>query len=375
MIEIRASRAPLAFACPGSIRPASIALSAEGTASRVGTATHAALQVLAESGSIDWDGIPELAARHDVNPEEVRILCGMASKLWPTLSPSFPGALTEVYLSADRQATDGTQYALTGHADILSISGTVARVGDWKTGRHDANYAQQMRAYAALALLDDHTLTEATATVIWIRDGEIENYTMKREALRPWLSELEERVVAWDGVFHPGGHCDGQFCPRSHECEASKALVRRDVAAISSRELVARAEAELATMAPDELIELHRKADLVKRYAERIDDAIRLHVLEHGAVKGTQGTMLTIDASVRREINPVAAWPVLEAAGFVDEDFAECMDLRISRVEKRVAEKAGRGNGAAAIRELKSKLDEAKAVSTRETYHLKERRT
>src|SRR6185369_15769341 len=124
----------------------------------------------------------------------------------------------------------------------------VARAGDWKTGRLDAYHAQQMRAYAALLLLEDSELVEATSTVVWIRDGEIESYTMRREALRPWLLELEERVVKWDGTYHPGAHCG--FCPRSHECHAATAYVRRDVAAIADKLMVTRAETELSAMEP-----------------------------------------------------------------------------------------------------------------------------
>ena len=127
-------------------------------------------------------------------------------------------------------------------------------------------------------------------------------------------------------------------------------------------------------MAPGEIIDLHRKAELVKRFAERVDEAIKRHVLEHGDVLG-DGVKLTIEKSSRREIDPFAAWPVLEGLGFDSVDFADCMDLRISRVEKRIAQKAGRGNGAAAVRTLTQKLDEAEAVSIKETNFLKEKRT
>jgi hypothetical protein len=365
---VRASGMPLAFACPGSTHAAAVPVDEESYPGRLGTAAHLVLRSLAETGSIQWDAIPEVAARYAVDADEIRMLAGMATKLWPKLAPSFPNALTELPLSAEFFPG----WTLSGHVDLLSMSGTVARAGDWKTGRIDSNHAQQMRAYAALLLLEDHELTEATATVIWIRDGEIESYTMDRAGLRAWLEELVARVVGWDGVYHPGRHCG--YCQRSHECEASTAYVRRDVAAISDRALVARAEGELSLMPPAEIIELHRKAELVAGYAYRVKDAIKRHVLEHGAIEG-EGVKLTIESRVTRELDPVAAFPVLEAAGFEDADFAECMDLGISRVEKRIAQKAGRGNGAAAVRELAAKLGEADAVKTKETHYLKERRT
>jgi len=372
LLELRASSAPLAFACPGSVRPAAVPVRDLSTPARLGTATHEVLRGLVETGSINWNGMMDVAASHNVSREDVAMLAAMARNIWIELAPSFPDALAEVPLSAEWTYPNGKGIALSGHADILSISGTAARVGDWKTGRIDSNHAHQMRAYAALALLENPELTEATSTVIWIRDGEIENYTMRRPDLPRWTGEVVERVLEWNGIFHPGGHC--VFCPRSHECEAATALARRDVAAMSDRNLVARAETELALMPPQEIIELHRKAETVRRLAERVDEAIKAHVIANGEVVG-EGVKLTAETSKRRELDPISAWPLLRELGFKDVDFADCMDLRISRVEKRVAEKAGRGNGAAAVRSLTEKLEAAEAVTVRETHYLKERRT
>jgi len=371
VLELRASAMPRAFLCPESARPPKLPIAEESAAARLGTAVHEALRQLAERGAIDWASVPEIATRHRVGEGDVRTLCALAAKMWPTLAPSFPDALTEVPFETTFIGRNGTRIRLTGHADLMSIRGTVARIGDFKTGRVDIDHAQQMRAYAALALLENTELTEVTVTVIWIRDGEIENYTMRADELSSWTRGLIERVAETDGAYHPGRHCT--FCPRSHECEAATALVRRDVAAISSREIVARAEAELSTMAPADIIELHRKADMVKRYAYRVDDAIKAHVVAHGDVIAN-GVRLTVDTIQKRELDPVTAWPVLEAAGFTDRDFANCMDLKISKVERTIAERVGRGSGAAAVRDIAAKLDEAGAVSVRESHMLKEKR-
>ncbi len=362
---------PLAFLCPGSARPAAIAINEDSSPARVGTATHEALRTLAETGSIPWATIPEIAARHAVNVEDVKMLCAMAGKLWPTIASSFPEAMTEVPLEAHFVGRNGQPIHLTGHADLLSIRGTIARLGDWKTGRLDADHGQQMRAYAALALLENTELTEVTVTVIWIRDGEIENYTMRADELSSWTRELIERVAEWDGTFRPGKHC--QRCKRSHECEAATAMARRDVAVIADRAMVARAEAELAMMAPADIVALHRKAELVRHYAYRVSDAIKAHIEAHGDIVA-DGVRLTVDRIEKRELDPVTAWPLLEAAGFTDGDFADCMTLGISKVEKRVAEKAGRGGGAAAVRDIAKKLDDAGAVVRKETHLLKEKR-
>lgn len=371
-LELRASAMPLAFLCPGSARPATIQINEDSSPARLGTAVHEALRPLAEAGSIPWAAIPEIAARHAVNVEDVRMLCGMAGKLWPSIAASFPEAMTEVPLEAHLVARNGQAVHLTGHADLLSVRGTVARLGDWKTGRLDADHGQQMRAYAALALLENTELTEVTVTAIWIRDMEIENYSMRADELSSWTRELLERVAEWNGTFRPGKHCPR--CHRSHECEAATAMARRDVAVIADRAMVAKAEADLATMEPSEIISLHRKAELVKHFAFRVADAIKAHVVATGDIV-SDGVRLTVDRVEKRELDPVVAWPVLEAAGFGDGDFADCMALAITKVEKRVAEKAGRGGGAAAVRDIATKLDDAGAVIRKELHFLKEKRT
>lgn len=366
---------PLAFVCPGSVRPPAVPISQDSAPAALGTAAHVALQHLATHGEIDWAGLDELAGRHAVSVEELRMLCAMAAKLWPSIKDSFAGAWAEIPLSATLPgglALTG-HMALTGHVDLMAISddGKVARVGDWKTGRKDHDYSHQMRAYGALAMLDDIELETVTVTVIWVRDAEIENYTMTRADVREWIRELLDRVVSWDGVYHPGRHCP--HCPRSHECDAANALARRDVAGFRDVDLAERAETELATMTPAAIVELYELAVRVGGYAGRVRDAIRLHVERSGEVAGN-GYRLTVETSERRELDPVKAWPVLEAHGFADEDFAACIDIRISRAEKVAAQKAGRGKGAAAVRELAGKLEEAGAVSVRETKTLTQKR-
>lgn len=369
LIELRAHRLPLAFRCAGSVQPAKVPIATDEQASRLGIAVHEALESLATTGQIAWSEVRAVAERHQVNPEEVSALCAAAQKVWPVLQSSFVDALAEVELATQIH----TGVVLVGHADLLSVRGTAARVIDWKSGRKDHDYSQQMRGYAALVLLEDPELTEATATVVWLREQEFENYTMTRTQMEAWIDALVELVVHWDGTYRPGVHC--RHCPRSHECEAANAMMRRDVAAIADHALAERAENELASMAPDEILALWHQADLVAYLAGRVRSAIKAHVGEHGDIVATGGARLTVETSERRELQPLAAWPVLEAAGLTSEELAACMELYVSRIESIVAKKAGRGKGAAAVRELATKLAEANAITTKETHTLKEKRS
>jgi len=364
---LRASSLPLAFRCPASLRRNGLLIDPVHGSAADGTAAHECLRSLAETGALDWARVREIAERSGADVEQVRMLCAMGVKLWSEVSASFPEALTEVWLSSE--AAPGV--LLTGHVDLLSVRGTVARAGDWKTGRKDSDYSHQMRAYGALVMLDNPELTEVTVTVLWVRDQEIENYTMTRESARSWLRQLVEQVVEWDGVYRPGSHC--AHCPRSHECDAAKAMVRRDLDVVADPMTVARAEGELALMSPAEIVGIFKKADLVVRYAERVRSAIRAHVEAHGDIVA-DGTRLTVVSEQRREVDPLKAWPVLEAAGFRDEDFAAAMTLSASRLEKVIASKAQRGKGAKAVRAFQEALKGVGAIQVREIKKLQAKR-
>lgn len=368
LLQLRASALPLAFRCAAAVRPAELRIDEANPAADVGTVAHVALRGLSDRGSIDWDALPELADRHRVPPEELGVLCALGTRLWRQVRESFQGAITEVELAA--RPLPGL--LLTGHADLLAVAANAIRVGDWKTGRKDSDYSEQLRGYAALALLYSPDTEQATGTILWVRDGEIENYTMTRAGLRDWLEELRVRVVEWDGVYRPGRQC--LYCPRSHECPAANALARRDVAAMTDRELVYRAENEIALMSPAEIVELHRKAATVNRYCERIHEAIKAHVERVGDVEAN-GLRLTVETQEKRALNVMQAWPVLEKNGFGDEEMARVIDLRLGRIEELVRERTPKGEKAHAVRKLIDELKRAGAIETSENQILKEKRT
>jgi hypothetical protein len=357
-LVLRCSGLPLAFLCAGSVRRAEGELLIDETndAADTGTAAHEGLAVLVERGSVDWDALPELARRHNVEEPELRMLLAQGARLWAEVRGSFPDPLTEVELEYEDE-----HVRMTGHADIIGRSADTVHVGDWKTGRKDNDYREQLLGYAALALYNGTTLESATAGVLWVRETEYEHYTLDRKALPAWRERLQTDVVEWDGTFRPGSHCE--HCPRNHACPAAAALVRRDVLAIADKATVARVEDAdaLAAMAPEELVELLDKADRVGKNADRVRAAIRALVIRSGDVVGG-GKRLTLQHEERRHLNVLAAFPVLQERGFEDAEMAEVIDISAAKAEKVVAAKAGKGNGARAVRELRAALEEASAI-------------
>lgn len=357
-LTLRCSALPLAFLCAGSVRAGELAVNPTSEPARLGVGVHECLRVLVRSGSVDWDGVAEAARRHDVNEAELRALLGLAQQVWRDgLRDSFPGARTEVPLGVT--LPDGT--TLTGHLDVMGRSLATVHIGDWKSGRLDVNHREQLLGYCALALLDDPSLDEATAGVIWIRDREFEHYTLTRAGLPAYLRRLQDEVIQWNGTYRPGSHC--RHCPRSHECPARHAMVRRDVAAFLGGELTAYATDSnlLGTLPPETLHALLASADLVHELSGQVREAMRELVDRKGDIV-SGGKRLTLERTEKRRLKVVQAWPVLTEAGFGDDEFEEIVDISVGKSEKIVAKRASYRQGAAAVRQFQAKLEAANAV-------------
>jgi hypothetical protein len=365
VLNLRASGMPLAFTCPGSVREPKVKIRTSSGPADLGTCGHEVLRPLAEGGSVPWEALPEYANRYGVDLAELRIVVAGAFKLWKLVKDSYPGAVTEVPLSME--VSPGV--TLSGHPDILSVSGTRASIGDWKSGRKDSDYGHQLKAYGALVLNDDASLVEAALAVLWTREGDVESLTMDRDDARTWLSRVRDEVVGWDGVFHPGSHCD--WCQNTFECPAARAQLAKDVSAVLALpELVA----DLSTMPPSAIISLLRRAKQLAAYGKRVPEYVKEHVQKHGdVVDPVTGTKLTIETGEKRELKVGPAWHVLEDNGFGSAEFAEVVTLSIGGIEDIVAKRAGKGNGAAAVRDLGAKLTAADAVILLPTSRLSEK--
>lgn len=354
VLRLRCSSLPIAFRCGGSVRPGDLAINDTSDLAELGTAAHAGLAGLVDTGRLDWDGVPELAKGHGFNEKELRMLLSDGAKLWEAVKDSFPDARSEV---AFEHQGDG--YVLTGHVDVLARSGYTARLADWKGGRLDASYKEQLHGYAALALFDDPSLDDAEGGILWVRDGDFEPYALRRNQLPAWEERLISEVVRWDGTYRPGPHCS--HCKRRHECPAANALARYDVAAIANVDLE---QAALDRMTPQQKVFLVVQARDVEKKAQRAIALIRQDVKDHGDVVGEE-QRLTLQEEERRVVDVLKAFPILaEGHGFGDEEMAQILSMSISEAESIVAKRAGKGNGAKAVRELRAQLTAADAVKT-----------
>jgi hypothetical protein len=177
-----------------------------------------------------------IAQKYDIEESEVRIAAFGGLKLWKQIKDRYAGAQGEIELRHAFQVDlpDGTTVPveLTGHPDLLVVDGDVARGGDWKFGRVDHDFRQQMLGYCVLVFLNYPGVQRIEWSIFWMRESDEEFYSMTREEVMPWLEALAARVVMWDGTFRTGPHCT--YCPRSYGCPAAIATWKRDVDALAT---------------------------------------------------------------------------------------------------------------------------------------------
>ena len=361
-LTIRCSGLPLAFACPGSARAPQVRIDTTDSSATTGTAVHELLRHVV-SGRIPWERIPAMAAELHVSQDELTLLARHGLELWQQVRDSFPGARTEVPM-----AYNGPGYRLTGHADIVSVtggeSGIVVRVADWKSGRVDSDASAQIKGYALLAwrAATEHAEAhgypcprEATATALYLRDISAENHTLNEVSLAAFADSIQDRIVDWNGTYRPGDHCG--LCPRWHECEARLSYDRAIVATWTNGVDVDYLEELTAARK----LELYEQSGVVAKLADSYRAALKREILRSGPIDDGKHHLAVV-TEPRSALDPLASWPVLEEQGFTDADFAQVIDIGKTAVNKLVAERAGRGNGARAIRELEARLREAGAM-------------
>jgi len=352
---IRASSAPLAIYCPGSVRAAEVPISIEHEAAGMGTAAHDAMARIVHGLSVD---IADLAQVHGVNPDELGMLVRFGRKAWDELSSEFGELMAEQFFEAPL----ATGVSLTGHPDLLSVIRLQRRavVADYKFGRLDQDYKAQLMAYAVLVFEYVAEIDECDLMVVWMRDQDVERYRVTRAEALAWRERFIKRVVNWDGVYHPGQHC--AHCPRSHECPALVAMARRDLEVFGGPDLAAQIERGLEDMPAATIVELRRKAKVIETLLKSLDEATRTVVRKRGPLDSGDGQVLKFVESERREVNTLLAWPVLHQVAS-DEEIAERVTVSLSAFEKLVATKAGRGKGAGAVREFAAALEATGAVT------------
>ncbi len=356
--QSRASSMPLLFECSASAwGKMNVRYRQEGGPSAEGSAVHRAMESIVKGLEPDLDAIAEEFA---IDRDELGRLTWYGRKAWATLRASFPEPEPEAAMTAK----DG-DIVITGTTDLRSRMGRVTHMLDWKSGYVDRDYYHQFAAYAAGEFTENPECEEVVFSGVWLRAQDIETYTFTREDIAGWWNLLRYKL-ARPNEFRPGPDCP--FCPRSVDCPALIAQVRRDVQMFVSEDIGALFE----SATPDQLIAIRRRARLVAEFADSATELIRSRIQQAGPIVGTDGTKLDlVPENGRREIDAALAWPVLQA-NLSDEEMATVVNVSAAKAEKVLGEKAAHGYKGKAIAKFKDELKAAGAVKQDKVFKLKE---
>lgn len=356
MITVRCSSLPLRFACPASGH-GEMSVTETHEAASAGSAVHAALAQIVMGFEPDLDF---LALRFGVDRDELGRLTFYGRRVWGELSASFPNPEPEVEVRSNVLGVN-----LVGHLDVRARVVRQVRILDWKGGRVDHDYFNQLAGYSFCEMASDVTVEEVVFTVVWLRDCEVVTHRFTRAAMMAWGTELAD-LAKRASDFRVGPHCE--FCPRSHDCPALMAAARRDVAIFAAPD----AETLLSTATPRELVAIRRRAKLVAKFAESVDAVVRKVVEQVGPLDSGDGAELKlVEEPGPRQIDTFKAWPVLQDR-LDDKEIAACTKVVLTMAENAVAEKAPpRGKGKAK-KELGDALIAAGAVTQGQITKLKE---
>lgn len=369
-MKLRCSTLPLAFACPGSIRPAEgeVLIETANEGAPLGSAVHEVLAQLVTSPEGEYPDVRPFAMKHGTDADDLGRLVSYGSHAWRALAEYYPNPLTEQGLRYETPA-----FTLTGHLDLLSMADAWANFLDWKSGYKQPDYYHQFMGYALLLLAKYPHLAEIRATVVWLRDWSRDTMLVTPEDVGAWEDALNERVVHWNGTYTSGPHC--QWCPRFAACPARQALVRSAIAEATGEGLGTLMHANYPVDLRPAFAAFYTsgKLQLAKQLLDRLDSLIRADIQANGALDLGNGRELALVPEPRDTIDPVKAWPVL-SEHLTNEELAPAIKIGKTALLDAVGAKAGRGQKARAKAALMEELKAAEAVSTKTIHKLTERK-
>ena len=228
------------------------------------------------------------------------------------------------------------QVEVTGHADLpggWQLSGTMdvvhvapdkksAIILDWKTGRLEADHAQQMAGYAYLVwflLGTPLTFTCKTATV-YLRTLHWQTHHFTSEFLQNWRLDLVKNHLERQ-TFALGDHC--RLCECHDSCPARSEATRsvlRDFD-LENRDL----------NDPATLDGLMSRAKIAARAVEDAESFVRRHLQEKGPIILSDEKGWQMATQERNSIDPVKGWDLLSQL-FTGEQLLGAMRLSFSQL-------------------------------------------
>ena len=327
----------------------------------LGTAVHALLARLVLGQSVERTDIIARAKADNLDVDELSILYYIGRRMWEKVSSYFLEPQCEVEMMSD--LAPGIR--LSGTADLVSVSGDLATVGDWKSGR-ETEHMEQVRAYAWLVAQEHPEVENVSATLLWIRGEKAQSWNYGRAELNEWRERVVDTLVnpRRKNVYRPGEACT--YCPKRVHCGPRKEYERSALALFEGDGGV--------TVPNDEVPALYEKIQALERALKQARSEItkRVHAAG-GTLAGKDGHVLTHQTRERKDLDVIKAWPILTQEFDADE-MAQMVKVSLPKALSAAAARVPRNMKAIEKEALTTRLEEVDAITTTETHALQLKR-
>lgn len=346
MTTIRASSLPIVTACAASL-DVETPIDSSDESAMLGSAVHA---WLADAIKGKLRDVGSVAGFYGVDADQLEKLIGVAWSAWKRYRDDYPEAQVEAFLTHDDD-----ELTLTGHLDVLSVLGKQARIADWKSGWGDTDHTAQVKGYAFLVVSRFPEVQRVHTRVIGIRHGTADAAYWERDDLFDWFDSLKQHIKH-RSTFRPGEHCT--YCPRRLTCPGYAALT------IQARRLIDSVEEDdsLSVMTPKLVGEIHVAERMLSKRCEAIHEWVVTQVASNGnRLDIGNGMALELNDCEKRTIDPAKGTPILRDVGISEEEINDASSTSKTKMEAAMKAIAGKGRGAAAVRNLNERLEVAGA--------------
>lgn len=353
MLEIRASKVPLAVLCAQSLTPARTPIASQDDAARLGSAMHAVLASRVKLGYVS-DDVDHAAATWNVDRDELAPLVGWAWHTWQEhLSPMFPNPNVEMELWASEGGASGSDDTkLTGHPDLFALVYPDGFGIDYKSGYLDFNATEQCKAYAWLLFRNFEELETVRWSVVRVREQRADTFLWTRAEIEHWFSWLAAHLRTTD--YRPGPHC--QYCPRALECDARTASLR------SGLEWMLGQDADLSNFTPERLARLVLTCRHLERMIGGIMIAAKTEVqLRGGSIQGERASLEIVEQR-RRSIDVARGYDALVSA-IGHETLLSLCKVSKGDVEMAIKATAPQGQRGYVVKEFLDRLESIGALT------------
>ena len=342
MIELSASSAARARACPPSIRTDGLQV-VTTPLPKVGLAMHHGIHMGIQYGQhLEVATLAAMFGVEDVDDLEHVMI--QAWNAWRELRQYFGDEpQCEVGLAVNLPAI-----TLTGHIDVLGFApaNRQIRIADWKSSWVEQDAGDQIRCYALLALETYPEYDEVWTAVVPPRKPNYTAQVYRREDLHEWLNGLLQRLTGRGSEqFNVGEQC--LRCPRAAECPAILGLLSRADVAFDTEER------------PFE--ETYTKIRIIEAACEATRKALKAKVVAAGGRIGN----LVVTEEKRETIRYTNdTHDIMTATLPLEEQWKQVLKVGKTELKKAVMEQAPRGQKASRWDQTMQELREVGAVET-----------